>query len=640
MATITINAQLVLDQTAGIQDDDVSVTSDGSSLGGSLDSDFLAYLNSASVSLTGAQRNFAAKVEGARQLDMVTVTPATGETVNSLFFSDSTGGAFDGDLVQGVTTLKNDPLYLWSAQNGKVVLVTTSSTSATAGRVVAAFYIESNDSTNTAAKVESITFEALRHPDAANPDDSVDFSDVLRVAAAVVVTKPIGDDVIVDDDGPVITVAVSTGTSGTPVHLGNAAGQTATAPFGYDVGTDENDYTVVGGSDFTGMTLAVTGPVSVTSPTVALTSETALVANFSWSFSFDADPLTAGNQPGTGAGTLTFDKVAHTFSMSVTDPVEGFSVTVLHSSELLRKAPTGNTGHPQIVVTELDANPGTPADSNGFYVQFTANSNPAGSPFGFNSTGDGAPVAGDTTFNDGQMISTSFEDWVSATQSTNGVAGDTIQKGELLTLRFFNQNILGDVNPNAAGGGTENLNETDSVAGLAIKFDGIGASEDLILVLDLIDTTGATPVTTTRSVFVQNGDMIKGTVPVPYNTEFSLDNNDALVVIEANDYNAAGEHYEIQGVQIMQSGNGLAGFAINLNGIVGSGGGSNATTQLQAWEAVDQDVLKIVDIGFIETNSGMQDADLHFSFKVQDGDADLTGVQDIYAQLRDSYIVP
>ena len=41
------------------------------------------------------------------------------------------------------------------------------------------------------------------------------------------------------------------------------------------------------------------------------------------------------------------------------------------------------------------------------------------------------------TRNAGEMITNNHEDWVSATQTTNGVAGDTIQKGELLTLRFF-----------------------------------------------------------------------------------------------------------------------------------------------------------------------------------------------------------
>src|SRR5206468_7056141 len=119
--------------------------------------------------------------------------------------------------------------------------------------------------------------------------------------------------------------------------------------------------------------------------------------------------------------------------------------------------------------------------------------------------------------------------WVSATQSTNGVAGDTIQKDEALTLRFFNENILNDVAANV-----EKTTPTDSVSGLALKFDGIGNGEDLIMILDLIDKDGADNIlgnaddgsSITRAVSVENGDIIKkatGGVPAPYNSEFTLD---------------------------------------------------------------------------------------------------------------------
>ena len=182
-----------------------------------------------------------------------------------------------------------------------------------------------------------------------------------------------------------------------------------------------------------------------------------------------------------------------------------------------------------------------------------------------------------------------------------------------------------------------------AVDGIAIKFDGIGNWEDLIVVLDLIDNKGtastADDVHTTRSINVQNSDLIKGVVPSPYNTEFSLDNNDALLVMESNDYNAAGEHFQIQGIQIMQSANGLTGQAIDLNGGVGANGGSNATSNLTAWDALDQDVLKIVDIGFIQTTSGTQTANLDFSFNIHDGDQDLLGVQHINALMSSAFIV-
>jgi len=958
--TININGELILDQTAGLQDDDVNVDVVGGVLANGLDSDFLAFLNG--LGLLNGQENFAALVEGASDPGLVTVDVTAGETIGKLFFSDASGNDFDGDLVPGVTTIDGDPLFFWSANNGKVVLVSTSNVAPSASSLVAAFYIESNNAQNTAATVQSITFAPLLHGDPNDPDDTVDFSDVLRVSA--VITQAVGDDIHVDDDaptivtsgvlpvitvdetflgvdnsasfaanftsdfgtdggdslvyalgvsvdgadsglidtltgdhvllrldadgnvegylandtstlsfevllneatgevtldqqravvhdpnlgpndtetlddasdvtitatitdadgdeddatndighslvfvddapdvnttgveptitldetnlgfstgnfapnfatlfgndgdggttfalnvsagaipgltdtnsgegvnltkvgdslvegrtalggllvfsvsvdasgvvtftqarsvihanandpndartlgaadlitltatvtdgdgdqdsatlnigdnlvilddGPVVTVPSSAPDAANAAHLGNQAGQSVIGGFGYDIGADDHGalFYAAGGSDFVdvnpalaGVQISLTGtvngpPVSnIIGPVVTLQSETADDALFNWSFTFDADPLTGGVQVGTASGTLLIDKDDDTFTIGLDDPVEGFSFTVLHTNELLAKAPPGNTGHPEIVVTELDVfNPAAnPPDNDGFYVQFTANSNPSGNPFGFNATGDGPPL-NDTVFNAGQMISSNFEDWVSATQTTNGVAGDTIQKGELLTLRFFNENIMGDVVPGAPGGGTERLTETDAVQGIAIKFDGIGNSEDMIMVLDLINE--ATLETTTKSVFVQNSDIIKGAVPAPYNTEFSLDNNDGLVIIESNDFNNLGENWSIQGVQIMQSGNGLTGTAINLNGAVGASGGSSGT---QAWEATDNDVLKIVDIGFIETTSGTQTANLDFAFNIADGDQDLLGVQHINALISNAFIV-
>src|SRR5262249_23948762 len=189
-----------------------------------------------------------------------------------------------------------------------------------------------------------------------------------------------------------------------------------------------------------------------------------------------------------------------------------------------------------------------------FYVQFTANNTP------LSFTNDGEGSSSDTSYNFGahELASSNAETWVSATQTTNGVAGDTVQKGELLTLRFVDNNVVI---------ATEATDPTAKSGGIAIKFDGVGASEDLILILDLKD---ANENEITRAVTVNNSDIFKtGQVPAPYNTEFSLDNNDGLVVVEANDYNLAGETYQIQGIQIMQSANGLTGSGINLNGAVG-----------------------------------------------------------------------
>ncbi len=964
--SIIITGQLKLDQTAGLQqvppEDDVEVSVDGGgALTGALDSDFLTYLNT--LPLTADQKNFADLVEGASDPDLVSITADAGETIGKLFFSDAAGEDFDGDPVElspGVplTTIDGEALFLWSALNGKVVLAKTAD-----GDIAAAFYIEPTNAAHTTAVVQSITFVPLAHPNPNNPDDSVDFSDILRVSA--VVTTPIGDKIVVDDDGPTIatsgtpptltvdetllgtdddgsyvanftsafgtdragtltyafsikspnvdsgivdtatddpillridadgniegylknnigllafeitlneqtgavhldqqravvhptddpdepktlsaadliritativdkdgdhqsaffdigqnfvfeddgpsidavndgpsltvdetvfatndtkdfsgafssvygndgagtiayTLGVTAVASGlvdtltgqavnlsvvsgvvfgktavsgievfkvsvdsvgmvtldqsravihdpnvnandvetlaadnlitltatitdkdgdqdlatinigqnlnfvddgptitaafdadpttplvldTPELLLNALDATASGTFGYDIGHDAHlaaSYPTV--SDFVdadaaklNVQLTLTGTVDnaqnpgITSADVTRTAESATSATFAFSFNYDKDPITAGVQDATAGGTLAFDKVMDTYTFTLTDVIDGFSFDVLHTNELLAKAPTGNTGHPLIVAEQLTPN----GDPDPFFVQFTANTTTQQIGFGFNSTGDGAPV-GDTTFNNGgathDMITNTHEDWVSATQSTNGVAGDTIQKGEVLTLRFFQEDILGDVNPNAPDGGTEQLNPTAKASGVVVKFDGVGNSEDLVVILDLKDADG---IEITRAVNVQNSDLIKGNanIPPPYNTEFTLDNNDALLILEANDYNDGIETFQIQGLQIMQSANGLSGMAINLDGAVGVDGDSPATSGLGAFDLTDNDVLKIVDIGFVQQTSGTIDASLDFSFKIADADQDLTGIQHIFV---DTFIV-
>ena len=493
-------------------------------------------------------------------------------------------------------------------------------------------------------------------------DNTLDLSGLINVVATVTVTDGDNDSVsqqsttssalslTFNDTDPVITKAFDAdpGTAGnqSPETLANTLNATASGNFGYAM-TDQvagaaYDLTTV--SDFVdvdantaGIQIGLTGAVSnsqnpgITDAVATLAAEDANSATFNFSFSYDYDPITAGVQSATAGGTLYFDKAADTYTFTLTDVVDGFSFDVLHTAELIAKAPTGNTGHPLIVAEQLTPN----GDPDPFFVQFTANSVTQSIGFGFNSSGDGATV-GDTTFNNGgathDMVTNLHEDWVSATRDTNGVAGDTIQKGEVLTLRFFNTNMLSDVNPKAPGGGTEQVDPTAKASGVVVKFDGIGNSEDLVVILDLKDANGNE---ITRAINVENSDLIKGTVPSPYDTEFSLDNNDALLIIEQNDYLLAGETYQIQGLQIMQSANGLTGSAIDLNGAVGVGS-SAATADLDPWDPLDQDVLKIVDIGFIQQSSGNIGASLDFAFNIVDGDNDQTATQHILVDIGDT----
>ena len=112
-----------------------------------------------------------------------------------------------------------------------------------------------------------------------------------------------------------------------------------------------------------------------------------------------------------------------------------------------------------------------------------------------------------------------------------------------------------------------------------------------------------------------------------------------MLIIEQNDYTVAGETYQIQGIQIMQSANGLTGNAIDLIGATGANGGSKATSNLTAWDPTDQDVLKIVDIGFVQQTSGTIDANLDFGFQIADADSDTTLTQHLLVNVSNEWII-
>ena len=143
---------LIEDETAGVQtpatvadtgnEIDVTLSNPvGGNLGG-FQAAFNTYLNG--LVLSDAQKLFAAANDGASSsADFVKVTASNGETVSDLFFSDSAGAALDGDAVAGMFTLAGEQIYLWSS--GDFCIATTSSVSSSAGRIVAAFYLNDTD---------------------------------------------------------------------------------------------------------------------------------------------------------------------------------------------------------------------------------------------------------------------------------------------------------------------------------------------------------------------------------------------------------------------------------------------------------------------------------------------------------------
>ncbi len=139
----------------------------------------------ASFKLSDAQKAYLAAVDGASSsLDFVKVTVTEGETIDDLFFSDADGNDLNGDLVVGMKTLDGQSVYLWSS--GDLAIATTSATEG-AGRIVAVFSLQ-EDADSLNAQIQMVALEQLDHPIGTDPDDELDFTDVLNVSASGSIT--------------------------------------------------------------------------------------------------------------------------------------------------------------------------------------------------------------------------------------------------------------------------------------------------------------------------------------------------------------------------------------------------------------------------------------------------------------------
>jgi len=152
-----------------------------------------------------------------------------------------------------------------------------------------------------------------------------------------------------------------------------------------------------------------------------------------------------------------------------------------------------------------------------------------------------------------------------------------------------------------------------------LKFDGIGSSEDMIVVLKLYDTVAHTY--TTVALMVQNSDIQKGPGSGPgIYSGITLDQNDGLIIIEPNDYQQGNTNLVIVGAQIAGSDEGLSGTAIDFNygGVLGV-----ASTGTQDFSTdVSDGPFKISSIGFTSLSTTPQNAQLDFNVTVTDGDGD------------------
>ncbi|WP_240485633.1 retention module-containing protein [Aeromonas bestiarum] len=424
---------------------------------------------------------------------------------------------------------------------------------------------------------------------------------------------PLAGDLLIQVEDDVPTIQASTNL----VYSNSSNPGGGTGVFDYSTGADNRGTGPFSSSDSDFNAIGLTGTVggsAITSQLVTWVSENASTATFDIEFNYAPNPASPGiTQEATG--TLTFDKINGTYTVSLDEPIEGFSVLKTSASLSITGYASGGSvpdnSQPDVSVAKLD---------NDFYVQFRGAAEPGGGT-GTNNLQTGGANTG--VFANGELF-TQASSWVSVSNSANGVGGDTIGKGEVLDLTFHTTNPTGTVVANPDG----------RAEGIFLKFDGIN-SEDLVVVLKLIGTGG---ITTTRALVISNSDIVKSgssaaTLAALLAYGITLDNNDGAIVIEHNDYNGVGENWQIYGAQILTSVEGITTTtALNFNAAFGDTGGSNTTTDFTG--QTDSDVVKVSDIGLITSENTTLDAELDFQVGVKDADNDATSNTNLHVTIE------
>ncbi|WP_292571448.1 Ig-like domain-containing protein, partial [Mesorhizobium sp.] len=386
----------------------------------------------------------------------------------------------------------------------------------------------------------------------------------------------------------------------TDLYFANSGTVSGTGVFDYTVGADVHTTYSSLDSDFAAITL--TGTVAgnaITSPTVTWASETSTTAVFNISFSYLTGGVTTQE-----TGTLTFDKVAGTYTVDLADPIN--SVTVLTTSGASAFDGYNSNGTPDtsgpadVVVAQLDTN---------FFVQFTADK-PTSGANGVPLTATGGPGSA-TAYAAGDLFHAADTE-VFANNANVGTGSGTIQRGEVVDMNFYTSD---------PGANTNNAADAQ-VSAVYFKVEQLGAGEDFVVVLKLLDPD--TNQITTRAVVVDYADIYLAGQSNPYNINYG--SADGVVIIESNDYNInPGENYVITGMQLLTSTEGITGSGIDLNKATGDTGGSSGTEAFTS----DNDVIKFTDIGFVTATTTPQNADLTFDVTVKDADGDTSTAQQL-----------
>jgi len=463
--------------------------------------------------------------------------------------------------------------------------------------------------------------------------------------------------ITVNDDSPVINSA----DSANDISFLNSA-KTGSGTFDYSIGLDNRSAFTSSSSDLLLSFISGTvGSTAISNTSIGWTSESATQAVFTFGFDYNSNPADP-NAITHDTGTITFDKVNHTDTVTLTNAISSFSILTLAD-----KTGTAFQGYQYNSTTTMGGLAGVSTASLGnqtLFVQFTGFAEPSG-----NGIDSGTTLAGNANLDalalnevwshsDDDVFTTAVGSaselftcmvpngqggqmpnpaTVSISGTSAGTNSDTMQSGEVLDFNLYSGDPKGLLNP---------VNATKTAVGTIflefdqLSWDGAGKGEDMVIVLKLVDANNSS-ITTTRAVIVQASDIYHSGDALPSGFGFTqaISGNNGMVILERNDYNFGTDNWKIQGAQVLASTEGVTSAAnsiVDLNKAVGTAAGASTLTSSFSATADsgnatgstwDSDVFKIVNIGFLTDVT--PNAQLNFGVKVHDYDLDTTGSQTI-----------
>ncbi|PKB14783.1 T1SS-143 domain-containing protein [Novosphingobium kunmingense] len=410
-------------------------------------------------------------------------------------------------------------------------------------------------------------------------------------------TANIGQNLVFTDDAPTLAIGPTD-----PV-----ISRTATGDFTLNIGADARAASALVDS-YVNVVLSsgsVNGqPITVTSiGELTPTTNTSSLVTYAFAFTYDRDPVAAGYQTATNGGTISLNTQTGDYTVTLDSAVATSLTVQTNAGSVIRTTfdnedNPGVSSGPEVTVAQLLPN---------FFVQFSGEHSNLESGFTYSGGSNG-------TFS-------APESYVTISGSSNGVASDTIAQNDVLELNFFTQNPGGDLSSP-----TEPKAMADA---MFLQIDQFGNTEDMVVVLKLVDPANPNTIIT-RTFVADNSDFYTKATGSPAGYSFTFDNDDAVLVIESNDYRLPGDPavYQIVGMQVVTSTQLTSGLAYDLNGAVGTNGGIvdlSPNAFADGGVTDDNDVTKIVNIGFILTQSNPQPLTLNFTVEATDADGDSTG---------------